>query len=138
MTKSTGKGHHARKDPARSRPTPRTPDGAIYIGLLMIGLFATGLWYLVSYDTWKHGLLGYVIALTVLVNLYAWQVCAGKRLANWQQSLARLPLRCAGYGTSKGRPLEAANGSPRAKMMLMISIATSMLLIVGLTLLLIR
>ncbi len=130
---------HARGAPkggsARGRSGARTPDGAIYIGLLMIGGFAIWLWSIVSPQagTWKQGLLGYIIAIAFLVNLYTWRACRGRRLAGWQQSLARLPLRWAGYGTKEGRPLEAAKGSPRAKIMLLLSIATSIVIIVLLT-----
>ena len=54
---------HARASARRSarvssrRPPP--PDGAVYIGLAMIGVFGIGLWYLVSQTTWTHGFLGY-------------------------------------------------------------------------------
>ncbi len=95
----------SKKTPARAHPRRQSPpDGAVYIGLVMIGVFAMVLWYLVFEETWTHGLIGYVIAVAVLVNLYTWRVTQGRRLANWQQSLARLPLRWVGYGT--GRQLE--------------------------------
>ena len=130
--KSARKGH-----PRTARTTDtRTVDGGVYIGLVMIGVFGIGLFSILSSgntDAWKHGLLGYVIAVSFLVNLYTWQVCAGRTLAGWQQSLARLPLRCAGFGTRGGKPLAAAHGSDRAKMMLFVSIATSAVVIVGLT-----
>ena len=130
--KSARKGH-----PRTARTTDtRTVDGGVYIGLVMIGVFGIGLFSILSSgnaDAWRHGLLGYVIAVAFLVNLYAWRVCAGRTLAGWQQSLARLPLRCAGFGTRGGKPLAAAHGSDRAKMMLFVSIATSAVVIVGLT-----
>ena len=128
--KSTRKGH-----PRKTRTG--TADGGVYIGLLMIGVFGIGLISIFSSentDAWKHGLVGYVIALAFFVNLSAWRVCAGKELTGWRQSLARLPLRCAGFGTRGGKPLAAAHGSDRAKMMLFVSIATSALVIAGLTL----
>ena len=43
-----------------------------------------------------------------------------------------------GYGTKGGKPLAAAHGSDRAKMMLFVSIAFSFVAILGITLLLIR
>ena len=128
----------AKKSSARAHPRRRPPpDRAVYIGLVMIGVFAIALWYLVSPETWTHGLIGYVIAMAVLVNLYAWRVTQGRRLAGWQQSLARLPLRWVGYGTPDGRPLEAAKASARARAMLAVSVAASVVVIVLLTFLLI-
>jgi len=132
MTKS----HHHKPPP---RPSSNL-DGGVYIGLLMIGAF--GIWLFAiasdSADAWKHGLLGYIIAVAFLVNYFAWQVCAGNAIVGWKQSLARLPLRCVGYGTRGGKPLAAAHGSDRAKMMLFVSIATSFVAVLALTFLLIR
>ena len=124
---------HARASARRSarvsgrRPPP--PDGAVYIGLAMIGVFGIGLWHLVSQETSKHGLLGYFIAIVFLINLYAWRACSGKSLLSWQQSLARLPLRFGGFGTKGGRPLEAAKGSDRAKIILLASVLASVVII---------
>lgn len=140
MTKPHPKKHHA-KTPAR--PPARAagpPDGAVYIGILMIGAFGVWLWTIVvdEPDSWKHAVLGYVIAIAVLVNLYAWRVYLRKHLVPWQQSLARLVLRWAGFGTSGGRPLEAAHDSERAKAMLFVSLAASAVIIAGLGFLLYR
>lgn len=134
MTRS----HHrsARKGHPRKTRTGLA-DGGVYIGLVMIGVFSIGLFWIFSAesaDAWKQGLLGYIIAVAFLVNLYTWRACAGKDLAGWQESLARLPLRCAGFGTRGGKPLAAAHGSDRAKMMLFLSISTSAVIIVGITL----
>ena len=124
---------HARASARRSarasgrRPPP--PDGAVYIGLAMIGGFGIVLWYLVSKETWRHGLLGYFIAIAFLINLYTWRACSGASLLSWQQSLARLPLRFGGFGTKGGRPLEAAKGSDRAKVILLASVLTSVVII---------
>ena len=112
-------------------------DGGVYIGILMIGAF--GVWLIaIATGDWKQGLLGYIVAVAFLVNLSAWQVCGGKTIVGWKQSLARLPLRCVGYGTRGGKPLAAAHGSDRAKMMLFVSIATSFVAVLALTLLLFR
>jgi hypothetical protein len=123
----------ARKQAARA-PTRRrgAPDGAVYIGLIMIGAFGIWLWTIVAPgpDAWKHALLVYVILVLALINLYTWRVYFGARLANWQQSLARLSLRWAGYGTRGGRPLAAAHGSRPAGIMLMLTMATSVAIIV--------
>ena len=135
MSAAMTKSHH--KTPPR--PSPNM-DGGVYIGILMIGAFGIWLFTIVSdsADAWKHGLLGYIIAVAFLVNFSTWQVCAGRTIVGWKQSLARLPLRCVGYGTRGGKPLAAAHGSDRAKMMLFVSIATSFVVVLGLTLLLIR
>jgi hypothetical protein len=135
MSKTHHKGG-ARKQAARA-PSRRTgaPDGAIYIGLVMIGAFAVWLWTIVTPElqgSWRHGLLVYVILVLALINAYTWQVYFGKRLYRWQQSLARLVLRWAGYGTRGGRPLEAAHGSRRAKVMLILAMATSVVIIAAL------
>jgi len=132
MTKS----HHHKPPP---RPATNL-DGGVYIGILMIGAFGIGLFWIASGggDAWKPGLLGYIIAVGFLVNYSAWQVCAGKTIVGWRQSLARLPLRCVGYGTRGGKPLTAAHGSDRAKMMLFVSIATTFVVVLALTLLLFR
>ncbi len=132
------KTHHkggARKDTARvSAGRAGAPDGAVYIGLIMIAAFAIWLWTIVAPgpDSWKHALLVCTVILLTLVNLYTWRVYFGARLAPWKQSLARLTLRWAGYGTRKGRPLEAAHGSRPAKIMLILTMATSVVVIVAL------
>ncbi len=134
MARTQHKGTVRKSSPSRpARAT--TPDGGVYIGGIMIGAFGIWLFTIVTDSAWTHGLLGYGIAVAFLVNLYTWRVCAGKSLAGWQRSLARLPLRCVGYGTRGGKPLEAAHGSPRAKAMLLVSVAASAVAIVGLTLL---
>lgn len=125
---------HHKTRPARAS----TIDGGVYIGVIMIGAFGIWLATIGTGLAWTQGLLGYVIAVAFLVNLYAWRACAGKSMAGWQRSLARLPLGFVGYGTRGGKPLDAAHGSQRAKAMLFVSIAASAVAVVGLTLLLIR
>jgi hypothetical protein len=133
---------HARKGSARARTSrrPATLDGGVYIGLLMIGLFGIWLWTILvpGEDPWKAALLGYVIAVLGFVNFFAWRACSGVHLAGWQQSLARLVLRWAGYGTVGGRPLEAARGSQRARMVLLVGVSASAIAIAALTWLLYR
>ena len=128
MSKPGHRSGHKRTK-AHGTPPSGPPDGAVYAGLVMIGVFALGLWYLASSDTWKQGVVGYVIALAVLTNLAAWRACWGRPLSVWQGSLARLVLRCAGFGTKKGRPVEAAHGSVRARSMFFLSIATSVVVV---------
>ncbi len=136
MSAAMTKSHHHKPPP---RPNSNL-DGGVYIGILMIGGF--GIWLVTIFsdspDGWKHGLLGFIIAVGFLVNHAAWQVCGGKTIVGWKQSLARLPLRCVGYGTRGGKPLAAAHGSDRAKMMLFVSIATSFVAVLALTFWLIR
>jgi hypothetical protein len=130
------KAHHksgARKQTARA-PARRAgaPDGAVYIGLIMIAAFAIWLWTIIANEpgSWKPALLVCTVILLALVNLYTWRVYFGARLAPWKQSLARLTLRWAGYGTRGGRPLEAAHGSRGAKIMLLLTMVTSVVIIV--------
>lgn len=130
MSKTPVRSHRKRSAAQQAR---QGSDLAIYGGFLLIGVFVTFLSYLLSPDHWSQVALGYLIAMAFLVNFYAWQACRGQPLVGWQQSLARLALRWSGFGTARGRPLEAAKGSNRAKMMLMVSIATSVVLIVLLT-----
>ncbi len=121
-----------------TRQKSGTLDGGVYIVVLAIGLFGIWMWYLADLGPWTHALIGYVMAVVVLINLNGWRVYHGKHLAGWQQSLARLVLRWAGYGTKGGKPLEASHGSEKAKMMLMVSFAASALLVAGLTWLLLE
>jgi hypothetical protein len=132
----------AQRKPAARKPAARAPsgrrgapDGAVYIGLVMIGVFGVWLWSILTpetVDSWKHALLVYLIIVLALVNLSTWRVYFGGRLANWQKSLARLSLRWAGYGTRGGRPLAAAHGSRSAKVMLLLAMVTSVVVIVAL------
>ena len=102
----------------------------------MVGLFGTWLWSILGGE-WQHATLGFVIVIAVLVNLSTWRACRGLPMVAWQAALARLPLRCVGFGTRGGRPIEAAHDSDRARMILFLSIATSAVVIAGLSFLLI-
>ncbi|MEE8155407.1 MAG: hypothetical protein V3T53_10695 [Phycisphaerales bacterium] len=101
------------------------PDGGVYIAFAIGGAFAMLLWWIASPDTWRSGLIGYIIALAFLVNLNGWRAYRGRHLSGWQLALARLPLRCVGYGTKGGRPIEAAHGASSVQMILFVSLATS-------------
>ena len=116
----------------------RSNDRGIYAVIIMVGLFGLGLWYLVSYETFPHAVIGYLAAVLGIVNWCAFKAFSGMDMADWQESLARLPLHFAGYGTRQGRPVKAAQGQANAKMVLMISVALSVAILVGVTLLLIR
>lgn len=126
--------HHSHgRPPAREG----VPDGAVYIGLVMIGLFGILVWYTVS-SSWTHGLFGYVLIVLGLVNLAGWRVYFGGAIPPWQQSLARLALGPAGYGTKGGRPFSAAHGHGRALAALLVTLALSAALATGLGWLLYR
>ena len=137
---------HARRSSSRRKAKlhapakPAVSDVAVYIGLLMIGAFAIMLAGLLLHDVvhWTHVFVGYLIAMVVLVNMYGWQAYLGKHLQGWQQALARLPLRIAGYGTKRGKPLPAAKGQADARMTLMLFGAGSVLIVAVVSVLLIR
>jgi hypothetical protein len=89
----------------------------------MIGVFAVGLWYFVDPDRWALGLVGYLVIVGILVHVSALRAMRGRHLAGWSATLARLPLRAAGYGGKQGRPLEASRGSRRAAAAITLSAA---------------
>ncbi|MBT8485611.1 MAG: hypothetical protein HKO59_16260 [Phycisphaerales bacterium] len=108
-------------------------DRSIYLGLIIIGAAVAAFAWLVWTPQWRPITLGYIIAVAWLVNLYAVSAYQGKHLANWKQALARLPLRFAGFGSRGGKPVDAAHEQPAAKMMIFVSIAVSVLVVLGLT-----
>ncbi|MCP3905484.1 MAG: hypothetical protein GY715_17805 [Planctomycetes bacterium] len=130
MSKTTAKKRH-RKKPG-TPPAPRTRDRSIYLGLFIIGAAVALFAYLVfeGQPYWRHITLGYVIAMAWLMNVYAVSAYRGKHLANWQQALARIPLRFAGYGTKHGKPLEAAHGSVAARRAIIMSVVVSAAIVV--------
>lgn len=131
----TGQRH---RKAAKGRTAPRRPDTGIYGAFLLVGLAVVGGAFLLT-DGKRAGetTLGYLAAMAWLVNLYAISAYHGKPLAQWQQAFARLPMRCVGYGARHGKPLEACHGQPNAKMMIFVSIAFSVVILVGLSFLLI-
>ncbi len=134
MSKSHAKPKHHKHKPVR--PAQRDNDVAVYVGLFMIGLFSValiGVWY----GTWQIPTVGYIIAICFLVNLYGWRAYLGSTLAGWQRSLAKIPLRFAGYGTRHGHALAAAKHQSQARMVLFVCLAVSVVIICGITYLLI-
>ena len=124
MSKAHARNEHHHK--AHDHPAPaRVPDGAVYIGLVMIGLFGIWVWSVFSDDSWKHGLFGYVIIVLGLVQFAGWSAYFGRTLPPWQQSLARLALGPAGYGTRGGRSFAAAHGHGRVLVALLAALAVS-------------
>jgi len=138
MSKTSAKSHRKKKSTGRAPTGPNTSDLSIYIGLLIIGgAIALAASLLTEAENWREVALGYLVLMAILVNLYAVSAYHGKRMANWQQALARLPLRFAGFGTKHGKPLAAAHNAAAARKMISISIVVSVIVLVGLALLLI-
>jgi hypothetical protein len=132
MSKTAQQRKQKSKRPASGARATRINDVNIYIGFIVIGGFVWVLAYLLNHDQafWGAVTLGYVIAIAFLTNLYAFGAYQGKRLANWQQSLARLPLRFAGYGTKGGKALAAAHNADRARSMVILSVLVSVAIVV--------
>ncbi len=140
MTTQTKRSTTRRKAKSHAPAPKPVSDAAVYVALVMVGVFVVTLAWIMLQDvmSWTHVLVGYVIAMALLINMYAWQAYAGKPLQNWKESLARLPMRFAGYGTKRGKPLSAAKGQQDAKMMLMVFGAASIAVIAVVTVLLVR
>ncbi len=133
MSKSSSKSHSKKRIPSKAVTRAVIPDGGIYTFIVGVGAIGMVFWWASSPDDWQYGLVGYLIIIAVLVNLNAWRACKGRHLKSWQKSLARLPLRCAGYGAKGGRPIESAKGHQSANMMVYLSIAFSVVAIALLT-----
>lgn len=118
--------------PAASMQSPRyvARDRTIYIGILVITLFAMFLaTMLIGIEQWPITALAAVVVLSWLVNWHAFLAARGTQMAHWKQALARLPLRCVGYGSKGGRPIEAARDEPAAMKMVIISSLVSVVII---------
>jgi hypothetical protein len=138
MSKTSAKSHRKKKAPARRETGSTTSDLSIYIGLIMIGgAIVIGASLLTEGQHWREVALAYLILMAFLVNLYAFGAYQGKRMANWQQAMARLSLRWAGYGTKHGKPLTAAHNARAARKMFIISLVVSVLILIALAFLLI-
>ncbi len=135
MSKSSGK-KPRKQSSGNASPRRVTKDRSIYLGLAFIGVILVLLVWLFTDGHWREMTLGYLFAIAWLTNLYAFNAYAGKSLAQWQQALARLPLRCAGYGSKHGKPLEAAHRASSALRMIWTSIVISIVVLAGLVLLL--
>lgn len=131
--------HQAHKRHTRhglERPKPAaTPmsDRAVYLGAIIIGLFVVILGGLLSEAAyWPHIGVAYVAFLLYQVSAAGWSAYLGKPLSDWRHSLAKIPLRAAGYGTTDGRPIEAAHGQRAVRTSLLVFGAASGLLVAGL------
>jgi hypothetical protein len=138
MSKTSAKSHRKKKAPARRETDSTTSDLSIYIGLIMIGgAIVLAAFLLTDGQHWREFALAYLILMALFTNVYALGAYHGKRMANWQQALARLPLRCVGYGTKHGKPLVAAHNAVAARKMITVSIVVSVIVLIGLAFLLI-
>lgn len=121
-----------KKGGGSTRTQARARDRTIYLGLLIIGAAIVAAAFLLDTERVgfaRYATLAYLAAMAWLTNLYAIRALRGRPLARWQQALARLPLRCVGYGSRGGKPLEAAHDSPAAKKMIGLSILCSVVLL---------
>ena len=132
MTKARNKNARARVK-ARKSAQQRSNDLGVYAAVLMLGLFGLLLWYLVGYETFPHAVVGFVLAVLGMVNWFAFAAWRGAKLLGWQQSLARLPLSFAGYGSEGGKPLAAASGQDAARNAAIISTIISLIIVAGLS-----
>ncbi len=112
-------------------------DRAVYGGIIIVGLFIVMIGWLFSDGLyWRQTLLGFVLLVMLNINFAGWDVCRGKRLADWKHALAKIPLRFAGFGTAEGKPLEAAHHQPAARAAMFRFGLLSVVLAAGLTVLL--
>jgi hypothetical protein len=137
MSKTAAKAHR-KKTTRRPETRPITSDRSIYIGFIIIGAaIVTIVFLLTEGGTSGEVALGYLVAMALLVNLYAIRAYRGARMVGWQKALARLPLRFAGFGSRHGKPLEAAHGAAKARTTIIISVIISLVILAVLAYLLI-
>lgn len=113
MSKSSGT-RGRRKQAAGAQ----TSDGAVYFVLALIGGAIVAVAFLLEEGRGQlvgPVAVGYCAVMGWFAHNSAWAAYRGRRMANWRQALARLILRCAGFGTKSGKPLEAAHNVPAAK-----------------------
>lgn len=113
-------------------------DRAVYLGMLIVGFFFVMLGWLFAPEYWGLFALGYLALMAYLINFSVLDVYRGKHLANWRQSLARIPLRTVGYGTKEGRPLDAAHDHPETFRALTWSLIISLIVLAAATLVIAR
>jgi len=131
VSKSHAKGRNKKQSDRHRQPT-RNSDASIYLGLAIIGAaIVGGAWLFSSGDPGVRGwaVVGYIALVAWLTNLYAIAVYRGRQLPNWKLALARLPLRCVGFGRKHGKPVEAAHDEPSARTMIIVSTVISVALV---------
>jgi hypothetical protein len=124
----------AKKQRTRSEKSKQTPDSTIYIAVLVIVAFVLLLGALFTDGVYvKHILAICAGIFAVMVNYAAWLAYKGKHdMSGMQKALARLPLRCAGYGSKGGKPVEAAHDQPQARSMITASVVVSIVAVAAL------
>lgn len=137
MTKGSKARRSRRSKPSKGGDPPPDRHGTIYLVILLIGLFVMGLAFLLSGgDLLPHTAFGYLAGLTILINVFAIRAYLGSPLMGWQQSLARVPLRLAGYGIKSGKPVAAAHNQHDARTSVYVCIIVSLAVLTGIALLL--
>lgn len=134
-TTKTSAHRHQRSRHGQQRVKPAAKpmsDRAVYLGAVIVGFFVVMIGWLLSEGLfWRQTTLGYLALVMLNVNFAGWDICRGKRLSEWKRSLAKIPLRFAGYGTKNGKPLEAAHHQPVARRAMLAFGAISVLIVAG-------
>jgi hypothetical protein len=110
-----GKGHGHGGSAGDGRPARRGEgigDGAVYFLFVTLGVCIGFFAWLIAGGSAVPWVVGYVLAVLWLLNMSVVKAYRGGSMAPWQKSLARLPLRPAGFGVRGGKPVEAAHGEP--------------------------
>lgn len=110
-----GKGHGHGASAGDGRPARRGEgigDGAVYFLFVTLGVCIGFFAWLIAGGSAVPWIVGYVLAVLWLLNMSVVKAYRGGSMAPWQKSLARLPLRPAGFGVRGGKPVEAAHGEP--------------------------
>jgi hypothetical protein len=108
-----GRGHRRPKGRSGAAARPEgVGDGAVYFLFVFLGVCIGVFAWLMGGEHAIPWIVGYVIAVLWLLNMAVVRAYRGGDMAPWQKSLARLPLRPAGFGARGGKPIEAAHGEP--------------------------
>jgi hypothetical protein len=142
MKSKTAAHRHQHYRHGEERPKPATPpmsDAAVYFIAFIVGGFTIMLGGLMTDATyWPHFGLLYLALLLYTTIMAGWSVYRARHIADWRQSLAKVPLAPVGYGTKRGKPLEAAHGQPQARTAMTVFTIASIILVAGLALLIFR
>jgi hypothetical protein len=142
MKSKTAAHRHQHLKHGDERPKPATPpmsDAAVYFITAIVGGFAVILGGLMTEAAyWPHFAVGYLALVLYTIVMAGWSVYRARRISDWRQSLAKIPLAPVGYGTSKGKPIEAAHGQPAVRTAMMIFTVAVVAVVAGLAFLLFR
>jgi len=123
MSRAKSHGRHGHGSAHRTRPKRHAAPGRAGLGGVELAVLASFVGFAVVGAAWML-LGGRAVPLVLAVYLAlilggaalsAVAAARGVRLAWWQRPFARLALRPAGYGTRKGRPIEAAHEDAGAR-----------------------